>query len=85
MDKLIIQGQSKLFGDVLISGAKNAALPILIGSLLTSDKLTLTNVPKLFDINTTVKLLQFLGVGISKDEDSIELIAKSINHIDAPI
>ncbi len=84
MDKLIIQGQSKLFGDVLISGAKNAALPILIGSLLTSDKLTLTNVPKLFDINTTVKLLQFLGVGISKDEDSIELIAKSINHIDAP-
>jgi UDP-N-acetylglucosamine 1-carboxyvinyltransferase len=84
LDKLIIQGQSKLFGDVLISGAKNAALPILIGSLLTSDKLTLTNVPKLFDINTTVKLLQFLGVGISKDEDSIELIAKSINHIDAP-
>lgn len=84
MDKLIIQGQSKLFGDVLISGAKNAALPILISSLLTSDKLTLTNVPKLFDINTTVKLLQFLGVGISKDEDSIELIAKSINHIDAP-
>jgi UDP-N-acetylglucosamine 1-carboxyvinyltransferase len=84
LDKLIIQGQSKLFGDVLISGAKNAALPILISSLLTSDKLTLTNVPKLFDINTTVKLLQFLGVGISKDEDSIELIAKSINHIDAP-
>ena len=84
MDRLIIQGQRKLFGDVLISGAKNAALPILISSLLSSEKLVLTNVPKLFDIKTTEKLLHFLGVEIKKDENSIELIAKSINHVDAP-
>ena len=84
MDRLIIQGQRKLFGDVLISGAKNAALPILISSLLSSEKLVLTNVPKLFDIKTTEKLLHFLGVEIAKDESSIELSAKSINHIDAP-
>ena len=84
MDRLIIQGQRKLFGDVLISGAKNAALPILISSLLSSEKLVLTNVPKLFDIKTTEKLLHFLGVEIAKDENSIELSAKSINHIDAP-
>ena len=84
MDKLIIQGQRSLNGDVLISGAKNAALPILISSLLTSDKLVLTNVPNLFDINTTEKLLQFLGVEIAKNEHSIQLIARDINHIDAP-
>jgi UDP-N-acetylglucosamine 1-carboxyvinyltransferase len=84
LDSLIIQGQRKLFGDVLISGAKNAALPILISSLLTPGKLVLKNVPKLFDIQTTEKLLHFLGVEINKDESSIELNAKLINHIDAP-
>ena len=75
MDRLIVQGQRKLFGDVVISGAKNAALPILISSLLSSEKLVLTNVPKLFDIKTTEKLLHFLGVEIKKVEISIELIA----------
>jgi len=84
LDRLIIQGQRKLFGDVLISGAKNAALPILISSLLSSEKLVLTNVPKLFDIKTTEKLLHFLGVEIAKDESFNRISAKSINHIDAP-
>ena len=84
MDRLIIEGQRELFGDVLISGAKNAALPILISSLLSSEKLVLSNVPKLFDIKTTEKLLHFLGVEITKNENSVELSAKSINHIDAP-
>ena len=67
MDKLIINGQRKLYGDVYISGAKNAALPILIASLLSKEALKLKNVPNLFDINTTEKLLFSMGVEISKD------------------
>ncbi len=52
MDKLVIQGQSPLQGELEISGAKNAALPILIASLLTEDTLSLTHVPQLQDVNT---------------------------------
>jgi UDP-N-acetylglucosamine 1-carboxyvinyltransferase len=64
LDKLIINGQKKLNGDVYISGAKNAALPILIASLLSKEELKLKNVPNLFDIKTTEKLLCTMGVEI---------------------
>ena len=56
MDKLIVTGAGPLHGDVNISGAKNAALPILISSLLVDGKLTLSNVPHLQDITTTMSL-----------------------------
>ena len=84
MDKLIINGQRELYGDVCISGAKNAALPILIASLLSDEELKLKNVPNLFDIKTTESLLSALGVEISKTTSTIILKAKKINDFNAP-
>ena len=68
MDKLIVTGAGPLDGEVIISGAKNAALPILISSLLVDGKLTLSNVPHLQDITTTMSLLGYLGVELEVDE-----------------
>ena len=84
MDKLLIQGQKRLNGEVTISGAKNAALPILIASILTDGKLTLTNVPRLNDILTTQKLLKVLGVEVENHQDELILSAHSIKSFDAP-
>ena len=68
MDKLIVRAAGPLDGDVTISGAKNAALPILISSLLLEGSLTLENVPHLEDITTTLSLLGHLGVEVEIDE-----------------
>ena len=84
MDKLIINGQKKLNGDVYISGAKNAALPILIASLLSKEELKLKNVPNLFDIKTTEKLLFAMGVEISKIDSLMKLSARDIKDFHAP-
>jgi UDP-N-acetylglucosamine 1-carboxyvinyltransferase len=84
LDKLLIQGQKRLNGEVTISGAKNAALPILTASILTDGKLTLTNVPRLNDILTTQKLLKVLGVEVENNKDELILSAHSIKSFDAP-
>jgi len=84
LDKLLIQGQKRLNGEVTISGAKNAALPILIASILTDGKLTLTNVPRLNDILTTQKLLKVLGVEVESHQNEFILSAHSIKSFDAP-
>jgi UDP-N-acetylglucosamine 1-carboxyvinyltransferase len=84
LDKLLIQGQKRLNGEVTISGAKNAALPILTASILTDCKLTLTNVPRLNDILTTQKLLKVLGVEVENNQDELILSAHSIKSFDAP-
>ena len=84
MDKLVIQGQSPLHGELEISGAKNAALPILIASLLTEEKLSLTHVPYLQDVITTKSLLQYMGVDIQATNNSIQLTAKDILNKNAP-
>ena len=62
MDRIRIQGGKPLIGTILIGGAKNAALPLLAASLLTSKTLRLTNLPNLADITTMVHLLAELGV-----------------------
>jgi UDP-N-acetylglucosamine 1-carboxyvinyltransferase len=84
LDKLLIQGQKRLNGEVKISGAKNAALPILTASILTDGKLTLKNVPRLNDILTTQKLLKVLGVEVENHQDELILSAHSIKSFDAP-
>jgi UDP-N-acetylglucosamine 1-carboxyvinyltransferase len=61
MDNFIINGVKSVSGDISISGSKNAALPILISSLLTSEKVEIENVPKLRDIQSTLELLNYLG------------------------
>ena len=84
MDQLIIHGGKELNGEVNISGAKNAALPILISSLLSDKPLNLKNVPDLYDIKTTFKLLGVLGVAIENTDSSVTLNAESITQYDAP-
>ncbi|NNM51993.1 MAG: UDP-N-acetylglucosamine 1-carboxyvinyltransferase [Pseudomonadales bacterium] len=68
MDKLLIAGGQRLSGDVRISGSKNAALPLLAASLLTQDRVVLTNIPQLHDVTTMVQLLGRLGADILIDE-----------------
>ena len=85
MDKLIVTGAGPLDGEVIISGAKNAALPILISSLLVDGKLTLSNVPHLQDITTTMSLLSHLGVEMEIDERmKICADASGLNQSRAP-
>jgi len=85
MDKLLIQGGRPLHGEVAISGAKNAALPILCAALLTADPLELDNVPALRDIGTTLSLLQRMGVRAERhDGHRVTLQADQINSQEAP-
>ncbi len=85
MDKLLIRGGRPLRGEVAISGAKNAALPILCASLLTPEPLTLENVPQLRDIGTTLRLLERLGVKYSNGQsERVELDASRITSLEAP-
>ena len=72
MDKFLIQGGTKLEGEVRISGAKNAALPLLAATILADTPITLTNVPNLKDVNTLVKLIAGLGVQISYEGDTVK-------------
>jgi len=82
MDKLSIKGGATLSGSVTISGAKNAALPILAGTLLATEKVTVTNVPHLKDVTTMLSLLQMMGVQITVDDrEGVEIDA---SHVDCP-
>ncbi len=84
MDKLIIEGGTPLSGSVQISGAKNAVLPILAGTLLCGDVVTLENVPHLNDVTTTMTLLGRMGVKLTLgDRMQIEADASSVNHFKA--
>jgi UDP-N-acetylglucosamine 1-carboxyvinyltransferase len=85
MDKLVIQGGVRLEGEVAISGAKNAALPILCASLLTRDTLSVENVPDLRDVTTMLSLLGQMGVDISVDKKvGVQLRASGISQAIAP-
>lgn len=83
MDKFRIQGPTSLCGEVTISGAKNAALPILFAALLAEEPVEIQNVPKLKDIDTTIKLLAHLGVKVICG-DTIRVDASKINKLCAP-
>ena len=84
MDKLVIQGGGPLSGEIGISGAKNAALPILCASLLTREPLTLSNVPDLNDIRTMLKLLGRIGVKSERDGHSVHIDAADLSDPVAP-
>ena len=84
MDKLRIEGGTRLSGEVDISGAKNAALPILCAALLTRDPLVLHNVPRLNDIDTLLRLLGSMGVKSERDGDVVTLDASEISEAVAP-
>ena len=85
MDKLVIKGPCQLSGGVHVSGAKNAALPILMGCLLAETPVTLSNVPHLKDVTTTIQLLATMGVQVMFDEAlNIEIDASNITTKEAP-
>ena len=85
MDKLLITGGQPLKGELRISGAKNAALPILAATLLSEKPVSIGNIPHLHDITTTLELLGQIGVGLMVDEKMvIEVDASSITKYEAP-
>ncbi|NNF41089.1 MAG: UDP-N-acetylglucosamine 1-carboxyvinyltransferase [Woeseiaceae bacterium] len=85
MDKLLIEGGNRLNGNVTISGAKNAALPILAGTLLASEPVTVSNVPHLKDVTTMLSLLQMMGVQLTIDDQlNVEADASNVTRRQAP-
>ena len=85
MDKLIITGGNRLSGELRISGAKNAALPILAATLLSEKPVIVGNVPHLHDITTTMELLGRMGVSLMVDEKmNVEVNSSAINSYEAP-
>ncbi len=84
MDKLRINGSGPLRGEVKVSGAKNAALPILCAALLSSGKLELDNVPQLHDVATMIRLLEQLGVKTLREGELVTLEPGAITSHEAP-
>jgi UDP-N-acetylglucosamine 1-carboxyvinyltransferase len=85
MDKLIIRGGTPLSGEIRVSGAKNAALPLMCAALLTAEELTLSNVPHLRDVSTMLRLLSQMGVEVSLDDKlGLSLRAERLSDPVAP-
>src|SRR5580692_6425871 len=86
MDKMRILGGTPLKGEVEVSGSKNAALPILISSLLTADTCKFRRVPNLMDIRTTLKVLAHMGVEVSTPTKAheVQLRAANVGSQEAP-
>lgn len=84
MDKLAIQGGTPLAGEVAVSGAKNAALPILCAGLLSAEPLLVTHVPDLRDVTTNIKLLQVMGAQVQRDGDKVFVDGGKVSELVAP-
>src|SRR3990167_1625973 len=85
MDKLVIQGGVALNGTILISGAKNAVLPILAATLLTDQKVVVHHIPQLRDVATTITLLEKMGVQITSDDSTrLTIDASRVCDLRAP-
>ncbi len=84
MDKIVIQGGRSLKGEVEISGAKNAALPILVSALLTDGTCTYHNVPDLRDIHSILQLLQHLGAQVEYNNHTVKIKSNGLNNHEAP-
>ena len=84
MDKIVIIGGKTLNGKIKISGSKNSALPILASSLLTKDKVSISNIPNLSDVTSMFDLLKSLNVNIRKKANSIDLTSSKPDSFFAP-
>jgi UDP-N-acetylglucosamine 1-carboxyvinyltransferase len=84
MEKIIIEGGNRLFGEVEISGAKNAVLPIMAATILLDNPVTIKNVPNLRDVKTFIKLLEILGAKTSFSNGELYIDPSSINSVEAP-
>jgi UDP-N-acetylglucosamine 1-carboxyvinyltransferase len=84
LDKLLIEGGIPLLGEAVVSGAKNAALPLLTATLLTAEPVTFTNVPALNDVSTMLRLLAQMGVKVERQGDTVTLDASGLDRPIAP-
>ena len=84
MDKLLIRGGRSLEGEIVVSGAKNAALPELCAALLTTEPVTLTNVPQLHDVSTMLKLLRNMGATVERREDQPDVVTLNTGTVTTP-
>ncbi|MCE2949921.1 MAG: UDP-N-acetylglucosamine 1-carboxyvinyltransferase [bacterium] len=85
MDKLVIEGGTRLAGEVEVSGAKNSALPVLCAAILAAEPLSVTNVPQLQDVATTAKLLSTMGAAVERPADhTIVLDCAKLDRLEAP-
>lgn len=85
MDKLIVTGGQKLKGKVRVTGSKNAALPILMSSLLNGKTSVFNNVPDVWDVDTTLRLIRQIGGKAERKEDgSVVIDTEEVNHLEAP-
>ncbi len=73
MDKIVINGGTPLSGTVEISGAKNAALPVLFGTILTADRCVIENVPEILDVDLTLEILEKMGATVKRDHTTVEI------------
>lgn len=83
MDKLVIEGGRKLSGNIRVSGAKNAVLPILAATILTDEACLVSNVPELKDVSTMIEILESLGKKVSYEGDRIEVAAGGVKDVTA--
>lgn len=84
MEKLLITGNGPLHGEVAISGAKNAALPVIAASLLTRDPLLLSNVPAVRDIATALELIETIGCKVDRQDAELSIDASEVHSVRAP-
>ena len=84
MDKFVIDGPVRLEGEVVVSGAKNAALPCLAATLLTADPVRLTNLPRVADVRTMQKVLAHIGASVSAEQDAVDVAVPEVSNADAP-
>jgi len=84
MDKIVIRGGERLIGEVEVSGSKNATLPIFVSCLLSGGENRFFNVPNLRDVQTIIKVLNNLGVNVSKEGEAYRIHAKEVSNFEAP-
>ncbi len=82
--KFVISGGSPLSGDYKVQGNKNAALPLIAAALLTRSRVTLSNVPKIVDVEHLLRMVQTLGVGVTRDGHRVSLDASTLNLVELP-
>jgi UDP-N-acetylglucosamine 1-carboxyvinyltransferase len=83
MDRIVVRGGNRLRGEVTAGGAKNAALPILMATLLTGERCTIRNVPPVVDVRTTLKLLAHLGADVERDGETVTVVATGLSRLEA--
>lgn len=84
MHRFVIKGGERLRGSVVISGAKNAALPIIAASLISDKKIVLENIPDLVDVRTMIELVEYIGSTVEFSHNILKIQTPKIKHIDAP-